>query len=119
AGQNQPGCFYPVCVAREPMIAAAGSDVYVTYPAKTTSSGTYDAYVVVSQDHGATFRSFGGFNWKDLSLGLTSAREVQVEASGSNAYVTFRGTKTGTQGTQQYICITSNDGTTWTCPPPL
>ncbi len=119
AGQNQLGCFYPVCVAREPMIAAAGGDVYVTWPGKISSSGTYEAFVAVSQDHGATFLSFSGVKWKDLSLGMTSAREVQVEALGSNAYVTFRGTNTGTQGTQQYVCVTSNDGTTWTCPSPL
>ncbi len=101
--------------SREPMIAASGSDVYVTWT--SNNNAFYSSYVSVSTNSGDSFTSP-----LDLSGSSLNAREVQVAASGSNAYVTFRATtivQTGVKGTNQYICVTSNDGTNWNCPPPL
>ena len=91
------------------MIAAAGSDVYVTFP--SNSNGAYQAYVAVSQDSGVTFSAA-----RIVSVGMTSTREVQVLASAHNAYITTRGKDPNTGGTQEYVYVSNNDGTTFSSP---
>jgi len=107
-------CIFP-CIGREPMIYAAGTNVYVTFPMGGYGGVTaYTTMIVVSHDHGQTFNAA-----QDLSTALTNTREVQVAAYGSNVYVTSRGTLTGVKGVQQYIYVSSDDGDTFAAPVPL
>jgi len=107
-------CTSP-CIGREPMVYAAGSNVYVTFPMGGYGGVTpYTTMIVVSHDHGKTFNAA-----QDLSTALTNTREVQVSAYGSNVYVTSRGTLSGVKGTQQYVYVSSDNGDTFTAPMPL
>ena len=107
-------CTFP-CIGREPMIYAAGSNVYVTFPMGGYGGvSSYTTMIVVSHDHGQTFNPA-----QDLSTALTNTREVQVAAYGSNVYVTSRGTLSGLKGTQQYIYVSTNSGDTFAPPVPL
>ncbi len=99
-------------LAREPMVSASGPNVYVTTPSDTTPDGSYQTFVVVSNNHGATFSPA-----KDLSYGyLSNAREVQVASSGTNVYITSRGESATVSGTQQYIYVSNNNGSTFSAP---
>jgi len=107
-------CIFP-CIGREPMIYAAGSNVYVTFPMGGFGGvSAYTTMIVVSHDYGQTFNPA-----QDLSTALTGIREVQVTAYGSNVYVTSRGSLTGIKGTQQYVYVSSDDGDTFAAPVPL
>jgi hypothetical protein len=119
AGQNPPGCYFPTCAAREPMIAVSGSDVYVTWPANGPL-GLYHAYIAVSNDNGAHFVV------KDLSPGFKSAREIQVASctssnlqvpcsSTKDVFVTFRGQLT-TSTVNQYVVVSHDEGATFAAP---
>jgi len=101
------GCKSP-CKAREPMISASGSNVYVTYPSDV--SGEYQTYVSVSHDYGATFPNGPQL----LSTGVDNTRDVQVASSGNNVYVTSRGLVHGS--TQQYVYVSNDDGNTFAAP---
>jgi hypothetical protein len=103
------GCFFPACVAREPMISASGSNVYVTFPAAI--NGQYQTYIAVSNNNGATFAAA-----KSLSPTLSNTREVQVTSAGSNVYVTSRGTSSQAKGTQQFAYVSHDNGATFTKP---
>ena len=104
-----PGCTFPTCVAREPMISASGSNVYVTFPG--TINGNYQTYIDVSNNNGATFNGA-----TSLSSTLSNTREVQVTSSGSNVYVTSRGTGGGGKGTQQFAYVSHDSGATFSAP---
>jgi hypothetical protein len=101
-------CIYP-CLSREPMISATGSDVYVTYPSDV--SGPYQTYIVVSNNNGQTF----GLP-QLLSGGLSNTREVQVTSNGNDVFVTSRGTKSGVSGTQQYVYVSTDSGSSFAAP---
>ncbi len=93
--------------SREAMIVASANDVYVTWTSETT--GSYQAYVAVSQNHGSSFTV------TNLSGNFLSAREVQLAANGTNVYVTYRGQAT-TNTVNQYINVSNNNGTSFGLP---
>jgi BNR repeat-like domain len=104
------------CLAREPMIAVSGSNVYVTWPSNL--GGSYQAYIAVSNDYGVTWLPSKPIT---SSATVRNAREVQVATcSGSNnqvpcpntsdVYVTFRGQPAGTKGINQFIVISYDSG---------
>ncbi len=115
---HSPYCSFP-CLAREPMISANGTNVYVTFPSDNTTTlgvtGPYNTYIVVSHDNGATFPKGPQL----LSKGFSNTREVQVASYGSNVYVTSRGTKSGVAGTQQYIYVSTDSAGTFSAGIPL
>ena len=96
-------------LSREPMVAAAGTNVYVTYPSDVT--GSYQDYIVVSNNNGATFAAP-----MMISTGMNNSREVQNGAIGNTVYVTARGKMPGVGGTQQYVYVSSNAGGSFTSP---
>ena len=73
-----------------PVIAASGSDVYVAWLASGVGN-----YVISSRNHGSTWGS---------PVGLTSIREPQLAASGSDAYEVGVGS----------LYVSRNNGATWT-----
>jgi len=100
------GCKAP-CKAREPMVSATGSNVYVTYPSDV--SGQYQTYISVSNNNGV---SFTGPTL--LSTGLTNTRDVQVESTGTSVYVTSRGLLDG--DTNQWVYVSQDSGKTFASP---
>jgi hypothetical protein len=76
-----------------PVIAAAGSDVYVAYTAHGKNS-----YVVSSDKNGAAGSWSSPFHYSDT-------HEPQIAAEGSNAYAIADGVG---------IAVTNNGGTSWT-----
>jgi len=103
-------------LSREPMVSASGPNVYVTFPSDSTPDGSYQTYVVVSNNYGSTFAPA-----KDLSYGyLSNAREIQVTSNyykgQYNVYITSRGESATVSGTQQYIYVSNNAGITFTPP---
>ena len=99
-------------LSREPMISASGPNVYVTFPSNATPTGQYETFVVVSNNHGATFALA-----EDISINfMTNTREVQVLASGANVWITTRGKSMTVGGTQQYVYTSNNNGSTFSAP---
>ena len=99
-------------LSREPMISANGTNVYVTFPSDSTPDGSYQTFIVVSNNYGASFAPA-----KDLSYGhLSNAREVQVTSDHSDVYITSRGQSANYSGTQQYVYVSNNNGSTFTAP---
>jgi BNR repeat-like domain len=107
------------CLGREPMIAASGSYVYVTFP--SNYGGSYQAWLAVSSNYGATWST------KQVTSGFTSAREIQVGTCASSndqvpcgptpdVYITFRGQAPNGGHVNQYITTSYNNGATFTAP---
>lgn len=96
---------------REPMIAVCGSNVYVTFLSRLSSTSPYIAYVAVSNNGGTTWVSA-----KALSTVLSTIREVQVNCNGNNVYVTSRGKSATVTGTQQYVYVSNDTGATFSQP---
>ena len=98
----------PHNLSREPMIAAFGTNVYITWT--SNSIGPYEAYVAVSHNNGTTFTV------TNLSGNFIGARELQVSSSnGTDVYVTYRGQNT-TNTVDQYISVSHDNGTTFSKP---
>jgi len=105
--------------SREPMIAASGSYVYVSFPSNL--GGSYQAWVAISPDYGATWTT------KQVTSGFTSAREIQIATCASSndqipcgttpdVYVTFRGQAPGGGRVNQYLVTSYNNGATFGAP---
>ena len=73
---------------REPLVAAAGNNVYVTWTENNTKSSTlYQVFFRVNLNKGST-ASWGAL--QQLSRGDGKAAEPQVAATGTDVYVLFR-----------------------------
>lgn len=92
--------------AREPIVTANGSNVYVTWTGDVT--GKYEAYVQVSNDNG---KSFTDGTWRSVNLtnDFSSAREVQASEWGNLVAVTYFGQNT-TGPVNQWVSVSTNGG---------
>jgi hypothetical protein len=101
-------------LSREPMVAACGSYAYITFPSSKTPDGSYQTFVVVGKTTGTTTTWAAA---QDISYGyLENSREVQVTCQNSYVYITSRGESSNAKGTQQYIYVSSNNGTSFAPP---
>ena len=104
---------------REPMIAASGSYVYVSFP--DNYGGSYQAWLAISSNYGQSWTT------KQVTTGFTSAREVQITACASSneqvpcgntpdVYITFRGQAPGGGRVNQYMVTSYNNGVNFGTP---
>ncbi len=96
-------------VAAEPRVAAAGSNVFVTW--RDNRSGSLDVYVRVSTDAGATF---GAETRMDLGTpaGASSSFSPAVAASGTGAWVVWIDDR-DTGSFDVWMNRTTNAGASW------
>ncbi len=72
--------------SREPILAAAGNDVYVTWRDNSPSPSNFDIFVKASNDNGTSFP-----NPKvNVSHDPGFSREAYITASGANVYVIWK-----------------------------
>lgn len=99
----------PALTGDEPMIAVAGSNVYVAAESGKSGSSLYEVHVLISNNNGNTFRKI------DLTTTVPDSWAPMVGAYGNSSWIAEREYPGSAKG-EVWMYSTTNGGQNWTSP---